>query len=136
MTRLVLLRPMLDAADLDATVAFYTDVLGFTVTHRMEGWVNLLRDDVRLMFNQLHTHGDDEDHAHEGEDHGHDHPHEPVMSGSIYLNVDDVDALAAELDGRVPTLFGPETRPHGMRELGILDPNGYVLLFGTPVDAG
>ena len=132
MTRLVQLRPMLDAADLDATVAFYTDVLGFTATDRMEGWVNLLKDDVRLMFNQLHTHHDhvDQDHA----DHGHDHPSAPSMTGSLYFNVDDVDALAAELEGRVPLLFGPVSQPHGMREVGVLDPNGYVLLFGTPVD--
>ena len=137
MTRVVQLRPMLDAADLDATIAFYTDVLGFSVTNRMEGWVNLLRDDVRIMFNQLHTH-DHDDAGHDGADvHGHDHPHEPTMTGSLYLDVDDVDALAAELGARDATLlFGPATQPHGMREIGVLDPNGYVLIFGTPVDAG
>ena len=134
MTRLVLLRPMLDAADLDETIAFYTDALGFTATDRMEGWVNLLKDDVRLMFNQLHTHHED-DHQDHG-DHGHDHPHEPVMTGSLYFNVDDVDALALELGGRAPLLFGPISQPHGMREIGVVDPNGFVLIFGTPVEPG
>lgn len=133
MTRLVQLRPMLDAADLDATIAFYTDVLGFTATDRMEGWVNLLKDDVRVMFNQLHTH-DEGDHDHD--DHGHDHPSEPTMTGSLYFNVDDVDALALDLGGKATLLFGPVTQPHGMREIGVRDPNGYVLIFGTPVDAG
>ena len=128
MTRLVQLRPMLDAADIDETIAFYTDVLGFTATDRMEGWVSLLKDDVRLMFNQLHTH-DDVD-----EDHGHDHPSEPVMTGSLYFNVDDVDALAIDLGGKVALAFGPATQPHGMREIGFPDPNGYFLVFGTPVD--
>ena len=139
MTRLVQLRPMLDAADLDATIAFYTDVLGFTATDRMEGWVNLLRDDVRVMFNQLHTHDGDAGGGDDGDDHGHEHPAAPAMTGSLYFNVDDVDALAAELDAggrQVSLLFGPVTQPHGMRELGLLDPNGYVLVFGTPVDAG
>ena len=129
MTRLVQLRPMLDAADIDETIAFYTDVLGFTATDRMEGWVSLLKDDVRLMFNQLHTHDDVE------EDHGHDHPSVPVMSGALYFNVDDVDALAAELQGagKVTLAFGPVTQPHGMREIGLADPNGYFLIFGMPV---
>lgn len=129
MTRLSLLRPMLDAADIDETIAFYTDVLGFTVTDRMEGWANLLKDDVRLMFNQLHTHGPGE------EDHGHDHPSAPVMTGSLYFNVDDVDRLAIDLGGKVPLAFGPTTQPHGMREIGVADPNGYVLIFGMPVEA-
>ena len=129
MTRLVTLRPMLDAADLDETIAFYTGVLGFTVTNRMDHvWVSLLKDDTSLMFNQLHTH------EHEEEDHGHDHPSEPIMTGSLYFNVDDVDALAAELAGKVTLAFGPATQPHGMREIGFPDPNGYFLVFGTPVD--
>lgn len=129
MTRLVQIRPMLDAADLEATIAFYTRTLGFTVAASMEGWVSLLRDDVRLMFNQLHTHEHDP-----GEEHDHEHPSEPVMTGSLYFNVDDVDQLAAELDGKVTLSFGPADQPHGMREIGFPDPNGYFLLFGTPVE--
>ena len=133
MTRLVQIRPMLDAADLDATIAFYTDVLGFTVTdsiaadgHRV--WANLLKDDVRLMVNRMHTHDDEDD------DHGHDHAHEPGLTGSLYFNVDDVDRLAIDLGGKVAFTFGPETQPHGMREIGFPDPNGYFLIFGMPVE--
>ena len=129
MTRLVQIRPMLDAADIDETIAFYSDVLGFTVTNRMEGWVSLLRDDVWLMFNQLHTHEHDPD-----EEHDHEHPSEPVMTGSLYFNVDDVDRLAIDLGGKVAFTFGPTTQPHGMREIGFPDPNGYFLIFGMPVE--
>jgi catechol 2,3-dioxygenase-like lactoylglutathione lyase family enzyme len=129
MTKLAQIRPMLDAADLDETVAFYTDVLGFTVNARMEGWVSLVRDDVRLMFNQLHTHDHDPD-----EEHDHEHPSEPIMTGSLYFNVDDVDRLAIDLGGKVSLAFGPETQPHGMREIGFPDPNGYFLIFGMPVE--
>jgi catechol 2,3-dioxygenase-like lactoylglutathione lyase family enzyme len=132
MTRLLQLRPFLEVTDVDETIAFYTDVLGFTVTdsiaadgHRV--WASLLKDDVRLMVNRMHTHDDDED-----DGHGHDHPHEPALTGSLYFNVDDVDKLAIDLGGKVPLEFGPTTQPHGMREIAVVDPNGYVLVFGTP----
>jgi catechol 2,3-dioxygenase-like lactoylglutathione lyase family enzyme len=128
MTRLVQLRPMLETTDVAATVAFYEDVLGFTCTHRIEdNWANVLKDDVRLMFTLLHTHDD-------GEEQDHEHPSAPIMTGSLYFNVDDVDALAIDLGGKVALEFVPTTQPHGMRELAICDPNGYFLVFGMPVD--
>src|SRR5687767_6247234 len=99
MTRLVGLRPSLQTTDVAASVAFYEDVLGFTCTHRMgDYWANVVKDDAQLMLNLLHTHDD-------GEEHDHDHPSEPVFTGSLYFNVDDVDALAIDLGGKVPLEF-------------------------------
>ncbi len=54
---------------------------------------------------------------------------EPTFSGLIYVFVDDVDALAKELEGRIDFRWGPETQPYGLRELGISDLNGYLLVF-------
>lgn len=125
---------MLEATDVGETVAFYTEVLGFTCTDSIEEapgetiWANLVREDVRLMFTARHTHEDGD----KG-DHGHDHPDTPLMTGSLYFDVDDVDRLAIDLGGKVALEFGPKSMPHGMREIGIVDPNGYFLLFGTPV---
>ena len=56
------------------------------------------------------------------------HP-KPVLSGLIYVFVDDVDSTAAHLDGKVPFDWGPETQDYGLRELGIHDLNGYYLVF-------
>ena len=133
MTRLSRLRPLLEVRDVEASIAFYTDVLGFTVTSSIgeageRVWANLDKDDVMLMVNLMHTHDDEDD------DHGHDHSHEPTLTGSIYFNVDDVDALALDLGGKVALEFGPEDQPHGMREIAIADPDGYFLVFGTPLD--
>lgn len=125
---------MLEATDVGETVAFYTEVLGFTCTDTIEEapgeiiWANLVREDVRIMFTARHTHE-----AGDGGDHDHDHPPAPVMTGSLYFDVDDVDRLAIDLGGKVALEFGPQTMPHGMREIAIVDPNGYFLLFGTPV---
>jgi catechol 2,3-dioxygenase-like lactoylglutathione lyase family enzyme len=138
MTRLQRVRPLLEVRDVEASIAFYTDVLGFTVGSSIADggrrlWANLVKDDVMLMVNLMHTHDDDEE---SDGDHGHDHPHEPALTGSIYFNVDDVDALALDLGGKVALEFGPEDQPHGMREIAISDPDGYFLVFGASLDAG
>lgn len=62
-----------------------------------------------------------------------EHPARPLITGSLYVNVDDVDALAAELAGKVELSHGPADQPHGMREIGLSDPNGYYLIFGQPI---
>ena len=123
---------MLEVDDVRATAEFYVERLGFEVTNTLEepdgswAWVNVRRGAVAFMFTERHTHADDPDADHT-------HPDEPVLTGSLYVNVDDVDALAAELAGRVILDFGPADQPHGMREIGVTDPNGYVLLFGQPL---
>lgn len=134
MTRLQGVRPMIDVKDVAATVAWYTDVLGFELTNSMgdEGgelfWASFTRDGVSMMCNKLHTHDEPD------EDHGHEHPSEPVFTGSLYVNVDEIDELALDLGGKTGLLFGPVDQPHGMREIGVLDPDGYVLIFGMPIE--
>lgn len=123
---------MLEANSVKDTVRFYCDVLGFTCNASLPdddgglGWANVTRDGLAFMFISRHTHD------HDDEDHDHDHPSEPVLTGSIYVNVDDVDALAAELAGKVELATEPTTMAHGMREFALVDPNGYWLIFGTP----
>ncbi|HUQ39496.1 MAG TPA: VOC family protein [Acidimicrobiales bacterium] len=132
MARLTKLRTMLSADDLDATVAFYRDRLGFTCIGTWgqdpaePTWCQVARDDVALMFtlNVPHDHGDGEGM----------HSDDPALSGSIYLNVDDVDALWAEVEPRLDGFeWEPTDFPHAMREFGITDPNGYLLIFGQDI---
>jgi catechol 2,3-dioxygenase-like lactoylglutathione lyase family enzyme len=122
---------MLTSLDLDATIAFYAR-LGFecvgTFGEPKPTWCQVARDDVRLMFNlgdaEPHDHGD-----------GVLHADVPAMSGSIYLDVDDVDVLFSDVGaGAAETVeWEPTTYPHGMREFALRDNNGYLLIFGTPV---
>jgi uncharacterized glyoxalase superfamily protein PhnB len=132
MPRLTQLRTMLVANDLDETIAFY-ERLGFacvgtwTPPEHDDGkpvWCQLERDGVRLMFNHVgeaHDHGD-----------GVLHVDLPEMSGSIYLDVDDVDALFEEIKTRhTEFAWEPADFPHGMREFALHDCNGYMIVFGT-----
>jgi uncharacterized glyoxalase superfamily protein PhnB len=134
MPRLTSLRTMLAANDLNETIAFYRDRLGFECTsswgHDMSQptWCNLSRDGISIMFSKAedaHTHDDGS--SHEAEI--------PGMTGSIYFNVDDVDGLFESLRPTVDQFeWEPTSWDHGMRDIGVRDPNGYLLVFATPLD--
>jgi uncharacterized glyoxalase superfamily protein PhnB len=58
---------------------------------------------------------------------------EPSLSGTIYVHVEDIDALSAHISGQMPFEWGPETMDYGMREFAVRDPNGYFVAFSSPV---
>ena len=130
---LTTLRPMLDVNDMARTIRFWTDALGFTVTAEMSyaegqppGWCNLSRDGVSIMFSwePEHTHDD-----------GSTHQSEAALAGALYFNTDDVDGLYQELHTKpaIGEIERPTDRPHGMRELVVEDPNGFLVIFGQPL---
>jgi catechol 2,3-dioxygenase-like lactoylglutathione lyase family enzyme len=112
------LAPMLQAADLDATVAWYTSVLGFQTAAREEGWVRLERDEVALMFITDEEFG------------------APQATGVQYIYVDDAMALWNDIKARVPAERSPEQTDYGMLEFTIKDPNGYLLSFAQEIERG
>jgi uncharacterized glyoxalase superfamily protein PhnB len=58
----------------------------------------------------------------------------PSFEGDVYLYVDDVDALHAELVQRgARVLQEPRVAPYGIREIIVEDLNGYRLTFGEIV---
>ena len=131
---LTTLRPMLAVDDMAATMTFWTEVLGFTVTSELSsgegrppGWCNLSRDGVSIMFTwePEHTHDD-----------GSSHRSEAGLAGSLYFNTDNVDALYDELRQKpgLDRIDPPSDQPHGMRELFVEDPNGFFVMFGQPLD--
>ena len=131
MTSFVEVRPFLGSSDVRASATWYGDVLGFEVGEPIVGaddvwlWVWLRRGPVGFMLNLHETHEDEA---------GADHVHPPpTFTGSLYINVDDVDALAAEIGAKATLEYGPTDQPHGMREIALADPDGYVLVFGQPI---
>jgi catechol 2,3-dioxygenase-like lactoylglutathione lyase family enzyme len=133
MATLQLLRSMLNVDSIAETIAFYEGKLGFRCIGTWgedadkPTWCQMQRDDVRLMFthSEPHTHDDGEVHV-----------DEPALGGSLYINVDDTDALFEEFK---PTIEGfewePQTFPHGMREFALRDCNGFLLVFGQEAPA-
>jgi uncharacterized glyoxalase superfamily protein PhnB len=112
------LTPMLQTSDMDRTIAWYGDMLGFRCVRRMgDEWCRLEQDGVSLMFMK------------------NDHVGAPQATATQYIYVDDVNALWEQLKDRVAAEWGPEVMPYGMREFAIKDPDGYYLSFGEPVRA-
>jgi uncharacterized glyoxalase superfamily protein PhnB len=118
------LSPLLESRDLKATIDFYTNVLGFSVrgTFEHEGtitWCDLVRDEVAIMFslpNEKMNYGT------------------ILLSGSIYMNVEDVDALWNSLKDICEVVYPLENFIYEMREFAIKDNNGYVLNFGESLN--
>lgn len=57
--------------------------------------------------------------------------HRPAFERDVYLYVQDLDQLYADLQQRgANILAAPHMAPHGIRELVVEDLNGYRLAFG------
>lgn len=54
---------------------------------------------------------------------------------SVYLYVDDVDALAAEWAAIPGRLVPPRDTDYGLREAAHVDPDGNLLRFGSPIQS-
>jgi uncharacterized glyoxalase superfamily protein PhnB len=121
MVRFMQLTPMLQNLDVGKTIEFYTRVLGFSLDsvwpEEKPVWCSLKRDSAQIMFMT------------------NDHLKDPQLTGTLYIQTNDVLALHKKLAGRVEVLWGPEIYEYGMHEFGITDCHGYTLSFGQPVQA-
>lgn len=123
--------------DVKATCAFYTEVLGFTihgeVPDRLDPTINqfavLGRDDVTIMVQSRRSMAEDAP------------PLTNVPIGAtmtLFINVDDVDRLAAGLADRVEIVNPLHDTWYQTREIYFKDLNGYILCLAQqlpPVDA-
>ena len=117
-------RPMfvLAVPDLEASAAWYRDVLGFQV-HEIgdPGWRLMARDTCRI----LAGHCPDATPPRELGDH----------SYFAYLEVDDVDGYHAEVTAGGAELVKPlRSEPWGMREFGVRTVDGHRIMFGQDLD--
>lgn len=108
--------PILRVADLDASVAYYVERLGFTLQWRADPVASVGRDRTSVML----CAGDQ------------------GQAGTwVWIGASDVDALYVELAGRGARLRHPPTNyPWGSRECQVADPDGHVLRFGADLRPG
>lgn len=125
MARLTSTSAVLLIADIDRSVAYYRDMLGFDchVYGDPPNFVSASRDDVSVLMALC------------------DEPSKIVPNWKIvdamwnvYIRVDEVDEIYAELLQRgAPIDYSLYDAPHGFREFGVTDPDGHDIAFGQPI---
>ncbi len=107
--------PELPLDDVPAGVRYYRDVLGFSVNHAQDDIAVMDRGRARILLVKR----DRPEHA----------------FGSCYVYVRDADKLHAELVAKGALVQAePVSRPWGLREFPVLDPEGNRIMFGQPFE--
>jgi catechol 2,3-dioxygenase-like lactoylglutathione lyase family enzyme len=108
--------PIFRVNDLDASVTYYVERLGFQLEWRSDPLASVGRDGTSIMLSE-----GDQGHA----------------GTWIWIAASDVDELYHELQARHARLRHPPANyPWGSRECQVSDPDGHVLRFGADTKAG
>jgi uncharacterized glyoxalase superfamily protein PhnB len=106
--------PVLHVANVQATAAFYRDVLGFTLDFGDDAYAVVWRDNSAIHFVR---------------DDGN------PKGVHLFQWVKDVDAYFNEVMGRGAKVDAkPANQPYGIREFGLRDLNDVRIVFGQDID--
>ncbi len=103
--------PILASLNLDESIAFYTERLGFVLMAQLADYVIVGRDGC-----ELHFHACDNTLI--------------APNTSCYVRASNTQALYEEFKNRGADVKPPEVRPWCMKELYVVDPHGNLLKFG------
>ena len=128
------LTPLIEVFDMAMSVAFYRDRLGFRIVAQSSpgdsfGWGLLKMGSASLMLNTAYD---------AGERPPAPDPARIAAHGDTTLFVDcaDVDAAYAYLRENGVDVERPVTRPYGMRQVSVRDPDGFRVCFQGAVEDG
>lgn len=102
--------PEIPLSDVSAGIAYYRDILGFSINYQQHDLGVMDRDSVRLLLVARTA------------------QHTGIGSCSFYIR--DADALYEELQARGANIPAPPvSQPWGLREFHVTDPEGNILTF-------
>ena len=127
--RFTAVTPNLIVRDIARSLAFYRDVLGFTIKDTVppaapfvfvwleRGGVTVFLNDPAAVAKDIPAYA------------------APAFGGTatLFVIVEGVDALHAQIAPRVPVVMPLHTQPYGMREFAVHDPDGHLLTFAERV---
>jgi len=120
------LTPNLMVTDVEETIEFYTDLLGFTLLRTVPekgklDWAMVKRNDVLLMFQSIKSLKSNMPRL---------QSEKPGGGLTFYIKVDKITELHEELyDNEVEIVADLESTFYDTIEFSIVDVNGYVLTF-------
>jgi len=111
------LTPLLQTKNLQKTIDWYVEILGFTCTDNVPeyGFARVQLHNADLMLATPNAHMEFK---------------EPHFTGSFYINTNNVDTWWEKLKDKCRVCYPVETFDYGMREFAIYEINGYLLQFG------
>ena len=124
MSNFIRITPFMMVDHLERAVLFFTGILGFQIGFRAPNYAYVYRETAA--FRILEQTGP------EGAPPGN-------RRFAYYIDVNDVDALYAELKPKLDTLptgdvHGPANKVYGQRELLVLAPDGNLIAFGAAIE--
>lgn len=105
-------------SDVETAVAYYTEVLGFSLDFRYGQLAGLYFEDV-----QLHLSGPDASVTKRA-----------IGQGHVYIYCDEVDQYYAGITAKgAQPLVTMGNRAYGMRDFAVQDADGNIIAFGTEI---
>jgi catechol 2,3-dioxygenase-like lactoylglutathione lyase family enzyme len=125
MGNFIRITPFMHVADVDQAVRFFVDILGFKAWIEGPTYAYVQRETAAVRILRAS-----------------DSPGEEQRPGNrafrYYIDVEDVEAIYAELKPRLDALWegkthGPVNQPYGQREFMITAPDGDLIVFGQEI---
>jgi catechol 2,3-dioxygenase-like lactoylglutathione lyase family enzyme len=120
--------PLLQVFDMQTSLKFYCDVLGFEVVDKTDHdwWAMIGLGDARLMLNTAYEDGKRPKAADPKRVLGH-------RDVSLYFEFLDLDGLHAYLRDKGYEVQPPVKTSYGLMQMSVRDPDGYELCFTAPL---
>jgi len=126
--------PLLQVRDLAESYAFYSGKLGFHEAYRREGFVIVARDGCEVCLAQKEREVDLRNVT------ARSHPN-ALANYDLHFDCE-LDAsdrlwsefLLAGVELSPEFANGPVNRSYGIRDFSVIDPDGYILVFGSPIE--
>ena len=123
------LTPLIGVFDMPTALAFYRDVLGFTVVSaspevdtaegRFSHWIWLRFGAVDIMLNTLY----------DSNERPLQPPDKKSKDAAFYIGCSDVEGAYQELTNRGLKADRPKMAPYGLKLFSVEDPDGYTIVF-------
>jgi uncharacterized glyoxalase superfamily protein PhnB len=120
--------PLLQVFDMQTSLTFYRDVLGFEIVDQTDHdwWAMIKLGDAVLMLNTAYEDGVRPAQPDPERVRGHN-------DVSLYFDFADLDALYSHLRAKGCDVAPPVPTSYGLRQMNLKDPDGYELCFTAPL---